>query len=274
MKGSRSLTKILRECPDLWLGSSKSANPQQNLLSTGYSLLDQRLNNSGWPQAGLIEVFASLLGIGEIRLFTPALKELINNKKTVVWINPPFIPHPLALNDSGLKEDSQLIVFARNQKDLLWAIEASCTNEKIGAVLAWTKKITLSARHSRRLQLSAKSAGTLCCLFRATLLQHEASMSELKIALSPSKNFGFLKIDIIKHRGGSPQKGIEVEIDPAGSYRKFINANKLAPWHLHQPALEKNNTDIVNLSNSASTDLSADDTKTEYLHPIAPYPLH
>ena len=274
MKGSRSLTKILRECPDLWLGSLKSANPPQNLLSTGYSSLDERLNNSGWPQAGLIEVFASLLGIGEIRLFTPALKELINNKKTVVWINPPFIPHPLALNDSGLKEDSQLIVFARNQKDLLWAIEASCTNEKIGAVLAWTKKITLSAKHSRRLQLSAKSAGTLCCLFRATLLQHEASMSELKIALSPSKNFGFLKIDIIKHRGGSPQKGIEVEIDPAGSYRKFINSNKLAPWHLHQPALEKNNTDIVNLSNSASTDLSADDTKTEYLHPIAPYPLH
>ena len=274
MKGSRSLTKILRECPGLWLGSLKSANPKKNLLSTGYSLLDQRLNNSGWPQAGLIEVFASLLGIGEIRLFTPALKELINNKKTVVWINPPFIPHPLALNDSGLKEDSQLIVFARNQKDLLWAIEASCTNEKIGAVLAWTKKITLSARHSRRLQLSAKSAGTLCCLFRATLLQHEASMSELKIALSPSKNFGFLKIDIIKHRGGSPHKCIEVEIDPAGSYRKFINSNKLAPWHLHQPALEKNDTDIVNLSNSAPTDLSADDTKTEYLHSIAPYPLH
>ena len=274
MKDSGSLTKLLRECPDIWLGSSKSANPQQNLLSTGYGPLDQRLNNSGWPQAGLIEVFASLLGIGEIKLFTPALKELINNKKTVVWINPPFIPHPLALNDSGLKEDSQLIVFARNQKDLLWAIEASCANEKIGAVLAWTKKITLSAKHSRRLQLSAKSAGTLCCLFRATLLQHEASMSELKIALSPSKNFGFLKIDIIKHRGGSPQKGIEVEIDPAGSYRKFINSNKLAPWHLHQPVLEKNNTDIVNLSNSASTDLSADDTKTEYLHPIAPYPLH
>ena len=83
-----------------------------------------------------------------------------------------------------------------------------------------------------------------------------------------------LKIDIIKCRGGSPYKCIEVEIDPAGSYRKFINANKLAPWHLHQSALEKNNTDIVNLSNSASTDLSADDTKTEYLHPIAPYPLH
>ena len=274
MKDSGSLTKLLRECPDIWLGSSKNTNPHQNLLSTGYGPLDQRLNNSGWPQAGLIEVFASLLGIGEIRLFTPVLKELIDNKKTVVWINPPFIPYPLALNDSGLKEDSQLIVFARNQKDLLWAIEASCTNEKIGAVLAWTKKITLSAKHSRRLQLSAKSAGTLCCLFRTTSLQHEASMSELKIALSPSKNFGFLKIDIIKHRGGSPYKCIEVEIDPDSSYRKFINANKLAPWHLHQPALEKNNPDIVNLSNSASTDLSADDTKAEYLHPIAPYPLH
>ena len=274
MKESGSLTKLLRECPDIWLGSSKSANSQQNLLSTGYSSLDQRLSDSGWPQAGLIEVFTSLLGIGEIRLFTPVLKDLIDNKKTVVWINPPFIPYPLALNDSGLKEGSQLIVFARNRKDLLWAIEASCTNEKIGAVLAWTKKITLLAKHSRRLQLSAKSAGTLCCLFRATSLQHEASMSELKIALSPSKNFGFLKIDIIKHRGGSPYKCIEVEIDPAGSYRKFINANKLAPWHLHQPALEKNNTDIVNLSNSASTDLSADDTKAEYLHPIAPYPLH
>ena len=81
MKGSGSLTKLLRECPDIWFGSSKSANPQQNLLSTGYSPLDQRLNNSGWPQAGLIEVFASLLGIGEIKLFTPALKELINNPK-------------------------------------------------------------------------------------------------------------------------------------------------------------------------------------------------
>ncbi len=274
MKDSGSLTKLLQECPDIWLGFSKSTNPQQNLLSTGYGPLDQHLNNSGWPQAGLIEVFASLLGIGEIRLLTPALKKLINNEKMIVWINPPFIPHPLALNDSGLKEDSQLIVFARNQKDLLWAIEASCANEKTGAVLAWTKKITLSAKHSRRLQLSAKSAGTLCCLFRATSLQHEASMSELKIALRPSKKFGFLKINIIKHRGGSPHKCIEVEIDPAGSYRKFINANKLAPWHLHQPALEKNNTDIVNLSNSASTDLSADDTKAEYLHPIAPHPLH
>ena len=274
MKCSRSLKKILQECPDIWLGSSKSANSQQNLLSTGYSSLDQRLSDSGWPQAGLIEVFTSLLGIGEIRLFTPVLKNLIDNKKTVVWINPPFIPYPLALNDSGLKEGSQLIVFARNRKDLLWAIEASCANEKTGAVLAWTKKITLSVKHSRRLQLSAKSASTLCCLFRATSLQHEAGMSELKIALRPSKNFGFLKIDIIKCRGGSPYKCIEVEIDPAGSYRKFINANKLAPWHLHQAPLEKSNIDIANLSNSASTDLSADDKKTEYLHPIAPHPLH
>ena len=148
MKGSRSLKKILRECPDIWLGSSKSSNSQQNLLSTGYSTLDQGLNDSGWPQTGLIEVFASLLGIGEIRLFTPALKELINNKKTIVWINPPFIPYPLALSDSGLKEGAHLTVFARNQKDLLWAIEASCANEKTGAVLAWTKKITLSAKHS------------------------------------------------------------------------------------------------------------------------------
>ena len=274
MKDSRSLAEILREYPDIWLGSSKSTNPQQNLLSTGYSPLDQHLNDSGWPQTGLIEVFASLLGIGEIRLFTPALKELINNKKTIVWINPPFIPYPLALSDSGLKEGSQLIVFARNQKDLLWAIEASCANEKTGAVLAWTKKITLSAKHSRRLQLSAKSAGTLCCLFRATSMQHEASMSELKIALSPSKNFGFLTIDIIKHRGGSPYKCIEVEIDPVGSYRKFINANKLALWHLNQASLEKNNTDIADLSNSVSTDLSIDDTKTEHLRPIEPHPLH
>ncbi len=274
MKGSKSLAKILRECPDIWLGSAKSTIPSKKLLSTGYNSLDQHLNDSGWPQTGLIEVFASLLGIGEIRLFTPVLKELINNKKTVVWINPPFIPYPLALNDSGLKEGSQLIVFARNQKDLLWAIEASCANEKTGAVLAWTKKIALSAKHSRRLQLSAKSTGTLCCLFRATSLQHEASMSELKIALSPSKNFGFLKIDIIKHRGGSSYKCIEVEIDPTGSYRKFINASKLAPWHLHQAPLEKNNTDIANPSNSASTNLSAEDTKAEYLHPIAPHPLH
>ena len=73
MKDSRSLAEILREYPDIWLGSSKNTNPQQNLLSTGYSPLDQHLNDSGWPRTGLIEVFASLLGIGEIRLFTPAL---------------------------------------------------------------------------------------------------------------------------------------------------------------------------------------------------------
>ena len=48
--------------------------------------------------------------------------------------------------------------------------------------------------------------------FRATSLQHEASMSELKIALSPSKNFGFLKIDIIKYRGGSPTNALKLRL--------------------------------------------------------------
>ena len=70
-------------------------------------------------------------------------------------------------------------------------------------------------------------------------------------------------------------------IDPVSKFKKAFSQKRLEA--AAQPkgfannllkALEKNNIDIVNLSNSASTDLSADDTKPEYLHPIAPYPLH
>ncbi len=61
----------LLEHPGIWRG--RSLTTHIDTRSSGFPELDARLVGGGWPKVGLVEILATHLGSGELRLLLPLL---------------------------------------------------------------------------------------------------------------------------------------------------------------------------------------------------------
>ena len=167
-------------------------------LSTGFAELDAVLPGGGWPVGAITELMPEAQGIGELSLLLPALARLSQAGRYLVWIAPPCLPYPLALERQGLALDRLLLVQAQDAQAVLWAAEQALRCPAIGAVLAWPA--SLDDRRVRRLQLAAETGGSCGLLYRPPAAAQQPSPAALRLRLE-ALDAG-LRIEIQKVRGG------------------------------------------------------------------------
>ncbi|MGH8612812.1 MAG: translesion DNA synthesis-associated protein ImuA [Gammaproteobacteria bacterium] len=202
-----SLEAILSD-PRVWrLGhESPVASPT---IPTGFAELDALLPGGGWPLGALTEILTNVEGIGALRLILPALADLHQSEKWLVWIAPPHIPYAPALAANGVALANVLIVMGiRSPQACFWALEQSLRAGVCSAVLAWPPHIDW--RGLRRLQLAAEVGQSLGVVFRPMAARRETSPAALRLLLEPSGSF--TAVQIIKRRGGAGVKPIYLDL--------------------------------------------------------------
>jgi len=203
---SGNLSALLSH-PQLWrarhgLPSSPAGEP----LSTGFSELDTRLAEKGWPRTGLVELLCLEPGMGELRLLAPALCALSRTSpRWIVWIDPPHIPYAPALARLGFALDRLLLIRPDAHSDALWSAEQALRSGACSAVLSWLdQQGRLKTQDVRRLKLAARQGRSLAVLFRPESARLHASMADLRMTLSNGPAADHLRITLLKHRGGWP----------------------------------------------------------------------
>jgi hypothetical protein len=167
-------------------------------LATGFAQLDAVLPGGGWPVGAITELMPEAQGIGELTLLLPALAQLGRAGRFSVWIAPPCLPNPLALERHGLALAQLLLVRTRDARTVLWVAEQFLRCPAIGAVLAWPA--ALDDRRVRRLQLAAETGGGCGLLYRPPAAAQQPSPAALRLRLE-TRGTG-LHIEILKARGG------------------------------------------------------------------------
>jgi cell division inhibitor SulA/protein ImuA len=188
------LEALLRH-PAIWRGRSAA---QVDIVSSGYSRLDQALPGGGWPRTGLIEILVEHLGSGELYLLLPALASLTRKHaaRWCAWIAPPFEPFAPALAAHGVALEK---IFVARTQSPLWAFEQSLVSGACEAALAWVPRAPV--RDIRRLQLAAEKGRSLGVLFRPKTAARESSAAVLRLTVEPTEQG--VRIALLKSRGGS-----------------------------------------------------------------------
>ena len=189
----------------LWRGNSVQGGEVG--ISTGFSKLDQVLPAQGWPNKALVEMMVPYWGIGELQLLLPAMLQLNQQKRQIVWIAPPYLPYAPALANAGLDLQYVLVVDAQSG-NISWAMERLLYTESCGMILAWP--VHLSALETRRLQLAAEAGQTIGVVLRTVEAKWRATCAALRLYIESVTNG--VAVNIIKARGGFNRSQILVEL--------------------------------------------------------------
>jgi protein ImuA len=190
------LASVLKH-PAIWRGCSAA---HSGTIPTGFPALDAHLPGRGWPQAGLVEILASSLGIGELYLILPALALITRQAgaRWCAWIAPPAELFAPSLVAHGVSLARMLVVRAEKP---LWACEQALRSGACDVALAWMRRV--QPRALRRLQLATERGRTLAFLFRGSSARTlgESSPAVLRITAQPAGDG--VRLNVLKSRGGS-----------------------------------------------------------------------
>ena len=255
--------------PNLWLAKDLTF-PRSSGISTGYENLDSFLPDSGWPKSGLVEIECESVGVGELRLLAPVLRQFSESRNQwITWINSPCIPYAPGLHSLGIDIQKILLIHTKKDKDTLWALEKSCRSKSCSAVLVWLNH-PIKFKESQRLQMAAKAGGNLIYLFRLSRQQSHSSASELKLNLRHTEEFGVINIDILKRRRGWAVHDVKLNvaqiIDTSKKQIQDIR-EKLQLWRgtKGNPSSEHDSTQIEELPNTASRRFDKDLIQSNHL---------
>ncbi len=176
-------------------------------IDTGYEALNQYLPDGGWPADGITEVLYPRLGMGELSLLLPCLRQLSQQERWLVWVMPPWQPNAAALAAAGIDIQALLLVQVKQQsaqnREILWTLEESLKSGAVSAVLGWPQQMT--PPQARRLQMCASQYQVPCFLFKHQLNYKppQATPCSLRLQLTP-QNTDTLEVNILKQRQGWP----------------------------------------------------------------------
>jgi protein ImuA len=199
------LTRLL-EHPGIWRGRSLT---RIETLSSGFPELDARLVGGGWPKMGLVEILATHLGSGELRLLLPLLAAVTHQPEArwCTWIAPPLTPYAPALAARGVNLSRMLVVRAPKERAPEWATEQALISGACDVVLTWITQ-PLRPRIVRRLQLATQRGRTLAFLLRpwSSRVAQEPSHALLRLGIEPQSRGDSrgVRLSILKSRGGAP----------------------------------------------------------------------
>lgn len=181
-----------------WLWSGVQTQEHHDHLTTGFDLLDQKLDG-GFPKHGVVELQGSS-GIGELRLLLPHLKNT-SQERLSVFIQPPGYLCAQHLTDAGLDNNRILLIQPNNAKEALWAAEQCLRSGACSNVLLWHSE--LEVHQARRLQVASERGNTLHFLFKTEQKCVFSLPVNLSMTLLPHP-LG-LEVTITKRKGGWPQ---------------------------------------------------------------------
>jgi hypothetical protein len=187
--------EALRRHPAIWRGDSISPVARPS-IPTGFAALDALLPGGGWPQGALTEILCPRPGAGELRLVVPALADLANARRWIVWVAPPGIPYAPALAAAGVPPERALWINTAAMQDAYWSAEQALRSGACGAVLLWAARPDV--RMVRRLQAAAEAGGAWGVLYRSAQAA-EFSPAPLRLAVTPSRDQ--LAVQVLKRRG-------------------------------------------------------------------------
>jgi protein ImuA len=177
-------------------------------LPTGYSTLDNELQQNGWPMGSTIELLSDGCGLGAMGLFLPAMEQLSEQGRWQVFIAPPYTPYAPLLAARGIDTQQVLLVHPKNREDLLWATEQALRSSTCSAVFSCLGAENYSYGELRKLQLAAASGDSLAVMFRP----HQAACNHAPASLRLQMR-EYRKVHILKQRGGN--QAIDVDLPPA-----------------------------------------------------------
>ena len=192
-------------------------------LPTGYSTLDNELQQGGWPVDSTIELLSDSSGLGSMGLFLPAMEELSEQGRWQVFIAPPYIPYAPLLAARGIDTQQVLLVHPQNRKDLLWATEQALRSTTCSAVFSWLGAQEYRYGELRKLQLAASSGDSLAVLFRPNRAAHNHAPASLRLQMRE-----YRKVHILKQRGGNQY--IDVDLPPAEDIPQQPQLWELPTW--------------------------------------------
>jgi cell division inhibitor SulA/protein ImuA len=179
--------------------------------ATGFAELDRALPQHGWFADGLNELLGNEQGAGEFSLLLPALAQACADGKSVVLVNPPFLPYAPALANAGVALAHLIVVRNADSEQLYWAAEQALRSKACGAVVAWSDESArlLPDLTLRRLQMAAHAGTCPAFLFRPRRAREQASPAPLRIVYAPAQ--GALELVVHKCRGLSGQPRVRVQ---------------------------------------------------------------
>lgn len=185
--------------PAIWRASQLGRGTTR-CTDTGHPALSMQLPGGGWPIGTLTELLLQRPGIGELRLLGPALASV--ERRGVMLVTPPNVPHILALTALGVRPDNVTWIRCERSGDALWAAEQVLRSGTCGALLLWQPHVQQD--RLRRLHLAAQQGETLFVMFRHLNAAVEASPAPLRLGLRPA--VGGLEIQFIKRQGPSREE--------------------------------------------------------------------
>lgn len=211
-----SIIQSLQSSRLLWRAGDTVHN-QKNTLSSGYSLLDDKLGG-GWPDKGIIELQTALIGIGEIRLLLPALKAMqhseVRQDKLYLWICPPGRLNAQTLASAGLPLSNTLVASEISCEHAFWVAEQSLRSGCCAAVILWCEQ--LEPTQAKRLQLAAKEGNSLGILIRPPGNVEQSLPISVRMTLEPHEQG--LSVDISKRLGGMPVNTFDLDMSQQWPY--------------------------------------------------------
>ena len=224
--------KLSRHFPGhypLWQGTSHCL--QQRGLSTGYPLLDRHLKMGGWPAESLIEALLTRPGIGELRLFLPAIARHLSVNQRVAFIGLPYWLHPTTLRHYGVAPQQIWYLHPSRFNEQLWAMEQLLQSGHCLMVLAWQLKQTPSMLQLRKLQLAAKKGKSCGVVFRHSRYRQDSSPAVMRLAVMAEPETG-LHLQILKQPGSFA--GGRITLDDPMLHQHALHHRPL-PIHIKQP---------------------------------------
>lgn len=233
----------LLELPNVWQASR--TRRAKSVLSTGYTAIDKHLHDGGWPDSATTELLVPHIGMGELRLLLPGLRQAQSQRPWLVLIAPPHLPYAAALAQQAINPKGVLVITPQSSKDLLWCAEQTLQSGCCGAVLTWATALNLNTHQLRRLQQAAHRGQCWHTLFRHPQVQQQPSPSALRIQLSCSGH-GLLQLKILKQRGGWSGQSLNIHLQP-----DLSQLQRLSPEQLPLPLAQLNRhlTPPVNTGN-------------------------
>ena len=184
-----ALQQVLRD-PRIWRGPQTAVVAAE---ASGHANLDACLPGGGWPLGALSEILIEADGHGEMSLLLPVLARLSESERPIVMVDPPYLPYPVALSQSKLR-NARVHVLKVSGKNAWWAAEQCLASNACSAVLCWPANI--DERGLRRLQLAAESGRCLAFAFRDQRHAAQSSPAALRLRVHSG-----LRVQVLKCRG-------------------------------------------------------------------------
>jgi len=186
-------------------------------VPSGCGPLDAILPASGLRRGTLAEWLAAGEGTGAAALALLAAREACRDGGVLLVLDHRREFYPPAVVRLGIELEQLIVVHAAGPADNTWALDQALRSPAVAAVLAWPEK--LDGRTFRRLQLAAEEGGGLGLLIRPDAVRHEPSWAHVRLAVEPlpalSAQSGrrWLRIHLLRCRGSSGGRTIDVELD-------------------------------------------------------------